>query len=249
MTFNIKRFWWMIENYYRLEAKSLFQHLLIFWLLALLLQVIAVKEQDALHTLFAFFLHLGGVFYTQGIFKDFHQQKSGVGLMMLPGSILEKILGRWVISFLNYSILFLLGYFLMNALSMQVSIWIETPDVTWYDPFSISMLETLKWYVFFHSVYFLGAIYFAKNQFLKSTLYLISFFLIMSISALVLFISLGIEHNTTALIPQVFVGMIYVMQNEIPALKQFLSIFQWGVMPVFLYGCCFIRFKETEDKN
>ena len=247
MLFNIKRFWWIIENHYQLELKNIIGHLSVFWVLSLFLQLLFFKTEGSIQFLFNFFLILGGIIYTQGIFKDSHLEKSPVNPLLLPASLLEKILSRWLISFLNYFVLFLLGYYLTSLIAAsQLAEWIieqigiHAGTVSTFNPFDSNILSSLKYYLFFHSWYFLGAIYFSKNHFIRSTLYLLAF-LFLTIFVFLFFFILIIAKNFG-------LGIMNLPFDEIPNLKQFFSTLYWILIPLFLYFISFFRFRETEDR-
>ena len=248
ITFQFKRFWWLIENHYRLELKSLWGHLFIFWLLSLFLQLLFFREEGGGWFLFNFFLVLGGVIQTTGVFKNHHLEKNSVNPFLLPASPLEKVLSPWFISFLNYFVLFLLGYCLANLLAASpVGHWVVEQigiygaPVAIFNPFDIEIFHSLKYYWFFHSWYFFGAIYFSKNPFIRSTLYLICMYLLTGFVFLSFFV-LFITKNFG-------LGLANLPYDELPNVKLFFEILYWGLIPLFFYGLSFVRLRETEDRR
>ena len=239
----------MILSYYKLEYRNTLQHLCIFLILALFFQILLIKQQDSIQSLFTTLLVIGGMIYSQAVFKDVHQEKGNIGLMMLPGSLLEKVTHRWLISYINYFILFLLGFLLTNQLALIISSSIGLSYIQRYSPFNEEMLSSLKLFLTFHSLYFFGGLYFSKLQFIKSSLFILLFLLFINALLVFLFITLGLKASDTASISQSFIRMGYVIGIELPKLKQFFSIFFFIIVPIFFYIASFLRFRETEDKT
>jgi hypothetical protein len=114
------------------------------------------------------------------MFKNLARTDSGINYLMMPATTIEKYLAAWVYSTLFTFVIIITTYFVIHVTSMFIGNLITGLHLP-YQYFEPSRLWNffIKM-MFFQSFYFLGALLFKKNSFIKTTAAL--FFLMILIS-------------------------------------------------------------------
>jgi hypothetical protein len=178
---------------------------------------------------------LGGLFLTSNLFGELHTPSSSYQFLTLPATTFEKLFAAWLISSLLYTIIVMTGLIGLSFIVESVSA-IHTGtgiSYTLFNPFSDDALNSIGNYFVFHSFFMLGAVYFRKNNFLKTFLSLILlFFLLISIS-------------TTALL---------IMGDSVEAVVEIklfdnmsgIQILFWTVLTLFILFLSYIRLRNKQ---
>ena len=120
----------------------------------------------------------GGYFLTSGIFNELGRKSSASQMLTLPASTFEKFAAGWFLTYFLYTvfvvgILYIISIILgvnPTLMSFQVSVPVENMS-------NIHFLDTLLTFTAMHSVFFLGSIYFDGNNFLKTLLATVLFYI------------------------------------------------------------------------
>ena len=185
----------------------------------------------------------GGYIITSMAYNEIHTPARSQFYLTLPATTLEKLFSHWIIT----SIVFVLlaNILLMASLavgSLLVNIGWGSP-IEYYNPFTERNLQLMLIYVITQSMFFLGALYFRKNNFLKTTLSLIVISLAFNIfSVLVAYLLFGsqmsgVEDNFTN------VGLETLFTETIPRISKILF---YGVLAPFCLLVSYFRLKERE---
>jgi hypothetical protein len=105
---------------------------------------------------------------------DFDEKKTG--FLTLPATQLEKYLCRWLETFLGY---FLIGVVLYTI--NCIFVWgLNIPQIAGYrhqyvilNPGNYDFGKAALYYVLLHSIFFFGAVYFKKNEYIKTIIFII----------------------------------------------------------------------------
>jgi len=120
----------------------------------------------------------GGYFLTSGIFNELGKKSTASQILTLPASTLEKFAAAWLITYFLYTIV-VVG--LLYIVGILLGINPIVTNLQSYDPvvnmYSIYFLDTVLTFTAMHSVFFLGSIYFDGNNFLKTLLAIVLFFI------------------------------------------------------------------------
>jgi hypothetical protein len=139
-----------------------------------------------------FFYVAGGLVLTSRIFFELHSSNTSFQFLTLPASTFEKFSAAWLISSVGYTavavaVIFLLSILIESISALKSGIW---DNFRLFNPFETDNRHRFASYMFYHSVFLLGAIYFRKNNFLKTLLVIITFFIglffIIAIAGLIL---------------------------------------------------------------
>ncbi len=252
--FSLSRFIQLIRRHYVLNYKGL---LIGYGAFAVALAIIGALSSFArsefniqvFAVLFYVFLFVAGYILSSSVFSELHSPEKSIHFLTLPASDFEKWFSGWLntsIIYLIFSlVVFYVSYFLSALLAL---IWFEVP-FEGYNIFSGDFFQMSLLYLITQSVFFFGAVYFKRFNFLKTILALFVLLIIYSvyqtlISAVAfreIFMILIHEGrvNDTVMVP----GLEEYMENTVlPLIK---GVFYF-VIPVFFLSLSYIRLKERE---
>ena len=141
-----------------------------------------------------FFFVPGGLFITSSLFNELHSPTTAFQHLTLPATALEKLLSAWAVTTVLYTIASLIIYFLLTLIIQLITALTISSDLSiqMFNPLDFDLAESVASYFYYHSIFLLGAVYFVKNNFLKT---LLSIVLVVSalilITGLVFFVSAG----------------------------------------------------------
>jgi len=146
--------------------------------------------------IFSMILFLAGTIFTSTVFAGYGDKKKAISLLTLPASHFEKYLVAWLYSFLIFSIVYSVCFYLVVLLAINVKHFPGHPS---------EIINILRWpvcgmfvlYAFLHSVAFLGAIFFEKLHFIKTAfLFFISLMLLIIANKILLGTLIGEKMDT-----------------------------------------------------
>lgn len=134
---------------------------------------------------------LGGLIITSSIFNELHNTGSASQLFTLPASTFEKLSAAWFLSYLCYTVIAIILIVLIHfILGLSTDIPNSAINSTRSD---IDLFSQILSYTTYHSVFLLGAVYFRKNNFVKTALSIILFFLSLGIIFIIVFFVSGAQ--------------------------------------------------------
>ena len=187
------------------------------------------------------FIFLMGLIITSTIFKELGTKSRGWFYMMLPANPMEKLLANWLISTVVYSVVASAVLVLTSMVNSLFTSLIFNESFYIVNPFRADFLKLLLHYCIIQSIFFLGAIYFEKNNFFKTLLAIV-------VSSIGLMIITGIVVKLIFQSPEITIDPIE--QNGTPEfLESFLLAVKIGyyalIVPFFL-TVSYFRLKERE---
>ncbi len=119
-------------------------------------------------------LYVYGLIRTSHVFSELHNPQKGYAYLTLPVSTAEKLWGSWILSApvftLLFSIICIVLYFLACLTGGRMD--------AFHKIFDADNARGVGFFLIIQSVFFLGAVYFKKNNFMKTVAVLIVFWLI-----------------------------------------------------------------------
>ena len=187
------------------------------------------------------FIFLMGLIITSTIFKELGTKSRGWFYMMLPANPMEKLLANWLISTVVYSVVASVVLVLTSMVNSLFTSLIFNEYFYIVNPFRMEFLKLLLHYCIIQSIFFLGAIYFEKNNFFKTLLAIV-------VSSMGLMIITGIVVKLIFQSPEITIDPME--QNGTPEfLKSFVLAVKIGyyslIVPFFL-TVSYFRLKERE---
>jgi hypothetical protein len=205
-------------------------------------------------------LFLGGFLFSSGAFKEMHQQGSGPFYLTLPGTTLEKLLSKLLVTSAGYAAAILLFMTGASALSELLNRAVFAAGHTWFNPFSAANLKSAAVYLVFQSLFLLGSVWFRKVVFLKillaENIVVIGLAIIAAITFRLVFWGLFSGGHLRPEVLQMFsqgFGNVVVNGRVAEAFNHgsqvFLTILRvlfWGAFAPFCWVAAYFRLRETE---
>ena len=123
------------------------------------------------------FYVIGGLILTSNLFNEIHNRSEAFQYLTLPATNAEKLFASWITGSFIYTLAAATGIFLLSLLlefmeALDTGMWNQ---MHLFNPISTNFLNTASGYIFYQSVFLFGAIYFRKNNFLKTLLAIVAF--------------------------------------------------------------------------
>ncbi len=122
---------------------------------------------------------LGGLILTSTIFNEVHSSTKAFQFLTLPSTTSEKLFAAWFTGSVIYTVVSMVAIVLLSLLieiikGVNLGIW--TP-FNIFNPFAPDVISSILGFFFYQSIFLLGAVYFKKNNFIKTLLVIIVFVL------------------------------------------------------------------------
>lgn len=122
---------------------------------------------------------LGGLILTSMIFNEVHSPTKAFQFLTLPSTTSEKLFAAWFTGSVIYTVVSMAAIFALSVLvevikGVNLGVW--TP-FNIFNPFTADVISTILGFFFYQSIFLLGAVYFKKNNFIKTLLVIIIFVL------------------------------------------------------------------------
>ena len=201
-------------------------------------------------TLFSNILFIGGYITTSLVFADLHKSSEGIRYLMIPGSTLEKLIARLVITSVGYTVFVGIVYTAASAIGAGLGqlIFSGSPGVFLHN--NAEVWEAIGQYLVTQSAFLFGSIYFKKSAFLKTVL---------TFGAVGF--GLGIVYLLTArvLFAPAFTGFLTItgtledyfpdprgLQRIAEVIGSLEDVMVYVVGPLFFWIVSYLRLRETE---
>ncbi|SHH06775.1 hypothetical protein [Pedobacter caeni] len=209
----------------------------------------AIVEKAQFATFLLTFLGAGSIF-TSMIFADFGDKRKSISILTLPVSHFEKYLVAWLYSFVIFQVVFLISFYSVDLIVLLIGKSWRDHEIKVLNVFSPrgEYLFVFLFYMVFHSLAFLGAIFFEKIHFIKTAfvVFLLTGVIVLinqpMVSALfdvklekvVPFVSLGIRESDR-----------YYIVDPLPSIKPVMFGLSLTIV-VLLWVGAYFKLKEKE---
>lgn len=231
----VQRQFWLFQNRWLIAAAAIFGLLLIISVLTALYNPSGLYGvREFYNAVFVF----GGLILTSQIFTELHAANRSYAFLTLPASTLEKLAGSWLFTSPLYIATFYSITFIIYLLSFLISG--QTFSFSYF--FTPTLGHTIANYMVTQTIFLWGACFFRKNNFLKTLLALIVFFICLGLfSGLVSFFLFA---NNEFMFTESGKQEIEVtFNNTIVPLMQFLF---WGVLGPYMLVMSYFTLKERQ---
>jgi hypothetical protein len=224
------------------------------------LSMLGRAGQDFYTPFYVGLLFIGGFLFSSGAFKEMHQQGSGPFYLTLPGTTLEKLLSKLLVTSVGYAAAVLVFMAGASALSELLNRAVFGAGHTWFDPFSLANLKSAAVYLVLQSLFLLGSVWFRKVVFLKillaENIVVIGLAILAAIIFRVTFWGLFSGSHLKPEVIQMFsqgFGNVVVNGHAAEAFNRgsqvFLTILRvlfWGAFAPVCWAASYFRLRETE---
>ncbi|MFW5687338.1 MAG: hypothetical protein ACOCXV_00265 [Bacteroidota bacterium] len=247
--FSIQRFGLLMKRYVMFNMKTWFIGM---GALAGVLIVISALQVifssgtfniSPLVTLGQIVIFVGGFLITSMSYNEIHTPARSQFFLTLPATTGEKLFSHWIITSVIFvvvaNILLMVTLLIASAIAnLSLSIPIDV-----FNPFEKQNLTLMSIYLVVQSVFFLGALYFRKNNFLKTILSLFVIQLIINIfTFLVAYLIIGHEGFQQDM-DMANINMTEFASESFPVVMKILF---YGVLAPFCLLVSYFRLKERE---
>ncbi len=186
---------------------------------------------------------IGGFIFTSMIFSELNSPHQGYLYLTIPASAFEKLLSAWFVSSIFYMILGGIIIYFLNFYYMLIAAIFTSQNVEFINLFSLDVLQMFGSYLVFHSIFFLGAIYFRRVNFLKTLLAGFVVFIVLSIYSGILAKILFNQFSVQSNMMNRAVDLKFTFDQQIAPIAKYL--FWCGVAPFFI-TVSYFRLKERQ---
>ena len=215
------------------------------------------RSSDPFYTgFFGALLFIGGYIVTSLAFRELHQNGRGYLYLTLPGSLLEKLTSKLLITSLGYALGCLVFMSAVSGLSEGINRLIFDRGHALFNPFSRDILFATAFYLVTQSVFLLGSVCFRKLALLKTVLALnitlIAFSAVIGLFAWLISLGLLDRGIPKPEVMALFKDIQFEMNFSIimaPAAEGFLvalRIIFWGLLAPAAWTISYLRLGETE---
>lgn len=197
-------------------------------------------------------LFIGGYIFTSMLFREAHRRDQVHNWLMLPASRWEKYLEKLLLGAVGYPVVVILWYSLAVLLGKGLISLILGESLPLFHPFQGWLARALVHYLIGQSLFFLGALWFRKSNFLKTVLFvaLIAFGYMMVISGLATVIHWDYireaSHGTRFFHSLDGQWMTAEMPRWIEGMVTGVKILYYGLMAPVCWVAAWFRMKEIE---
>ena len=245
---SIERLWWLLRadlfNGYRsvLTVSGALAGVIV---IASLLSIDGPNTAQGLYlSWFGAVLYIWGVIASSRVFRELHDKTRNEAYLLIPASAIEKTVARLRGVTIGLTV-YLLVFF--GAISLVVEILYRLfvgASAGLFNPLDPPVWGLVAGYFFVQSFYFLGAAWFQKRHFIKTTLAItlvgagLAAFSLVTLR--VVFAPGGFGDLGIAMIP--WVGTVQGPLRSLEALRTFFAI----VLPVTCWCIAWLRVRETQ---
>lgn len=206
------------------------------------------NQQTILGMMMPYFF-IGGYIFSSVIFSELNSPHRGYLYLTLPASTFEKLLSAWLVCSIGYVLFGSIIVYFVNFYYISIAAAFTSKTVVLVNILSPGVLKVFGVYMVTQTIFFLGAIYFRRVNFLKTFLAL---FVLVMIIAFYSGILSNLLFNTSSYNKQWVVNYLGTHHRAdfenlaehviVPTAK----ILFWGCMAPFFLTVSYFRLKERE---
>jgi len=216
-----------------------FGFLLLIWLIPI---IIGTPESshysfDTVLSSALFIYTLGGLLLTSHLFYELHSSASAYQLLTLPATTLEMLFSAWLLSSIGYTLTVIIGLLGLSIVVETISAILmgSYANFSLFNPLRMDSLATMGTYLGYQSIFLFGAVYFRKNNFIKTLISIIILFMVIAaVSVTTFFFIMSSQQNG--------VEAVEMGVNQYPSLYWIL----WIIVITAMYLFSYFRLKKRE---
>ena len=153
-----------------------------FFLLSMIVGAKTGSLETTVHySSFGSMLFIYGAIFTSFIFREAHR-KSGIhNWLMLPASTIEKLVTKLIVSSVVFAVAALIVYSVFSLIAGLVVRFALDSYYPAFNPFDSVVWRMIGHYLILQSIFLLGAVWFKKNNLIKTVISLVLFSIVLMI--------------------------------------------------------------------
>jgi hypothetical protein len=171
--FSPKRFWYLLSRDFLAVYRPLLVTLGASGVVVLFFSFIssALQGTGRIHYFFFFvILYTVGCILASLVFNPMHKKEKNMEFLMMPASILEKFLVKWLLVTVGFPLAMILMSSGVSLISEGINKLLFDRVHVFFNPVDPAIWKGLLFFMIFQSLFFLGGAYFRKVQFIWSLL-------------------------------------------------------------------------------
>lgn len=254
MTLNPRRTWRLVKNdvvaNYKNAAIGLGAASGVILLLTVLTNI--GGSSSAFHVpVYTNLLLIGGYIVASIAFVDLHDDRKGLHYLTLPGSLLEKYVGRVLLTSVGWAIVSTVAYMVVTLVGAGLAEWFFGSSHGVFVPSSSWSWNLIATYLVSQSIFVFGSIYFKKAAFLKTVLAIfvavVVYAVFLALSARLIFFDSFARFIPTQTEMDALQTMLAPRALRYEAvLERIGDIVGWTLVPIFFWTAGYLRLRETE---
>ena len=190
-----------------------------------------------------------GIIFTSTIFIDIHTQDKSMQYFLIPTSIEEKFLVKFLFTGILYFIISIITILLASLISEFFRFVLFHAPFNIFNPIKAEVLTYFGIYIFFHSIFLLGSIIFRNNNFFKTFFFFILIFIVFFFVITILVVSIISNiYNTHQGIVQNFYKIFEFINSNSDTLSIAIKTILMILIPVVLYFLSYFKLKQFQIK-
>ena len=212
------------------------------------------SSEQLYFSIFANLLFISGFIVTSKIFKEMHRKETTQNYLLLPASNFEKFLSRLLISTIGVAAITIVGVTVISYLSEGINTIIFKRHNQYFNLFNKTVWILFGHYFITQSLFFLGAVYFRKYNFMKTInvifLFAISISILGTLFTRIVYFDLfegffRIKHFSQIIQWE----NISLSQKTIKTLVNIVKVLYWLIPAPLFWTISYFRIKEAEVTN
>ncbi len=255
---NAGRFWMLLKKDFYTQYKMYLMAIGAICSILFIVNIASVASWNAWDFNLVFYpltLFIGGFIFTSICFGELANEQSRISYLTVPASVFEKVGSRLLVTSVGYVIVSAGFYFLFTLAAFAVNRLLFGVSHPIFNPGHPVILLCMALYLVTQSVFFLGAVYFRNNAFIKTIVALFVFAFALQVFAGLVF--LGTLYLVTAINRIDFPFDLFFRGEYYPAVPPFFAeagrvawvvvrILFWFVLAPLMWVTSYFRLKDTE---
>lgn len=187
-----------------------------------------------------------GVIFTSLTFNQIHNKESGIAFLMLPCSIEEKFFVKLLFTTLVYFVFAFVSIFVASLVVGLVKFAFFKVSFTFLNPVAHNIFKVFLIYIYFHSMFFFGAVFFKKNNFLFTALSMIVIILVLMILFSFIFVNFFAGLTSGYNNSFNFNNLANIINNNTDTINIVFKIIFGYLIPPVLYILSYLKLKRIE---
>lgn len=191
------------------------------------------------------FIFIGGLVLTSMSFVELHMPERAIQFLTVPASRFEKVLAAWLSTTVFFILAAVVCFSFASLFAGGIAYVLTGASFEVIPIVNDDFWQMLKLYWALHPIFFLGAVYFSGNNFMKTLLSLFVVHTICFVSAIAFGVIMlrDVVFNGNLNNSNFDFGTFAFLDNHFIPMLQFMGYY---LLPIFLLVISYVRFNERE---
>ena len=246
--FSIERLWWLLRADFTAGYRSLLTVSATLAGVILIASMISFEPGGAAQGFYVSWygamLYIWGVIASSRAFRELHDKTRNEAYLLIPASAVEKTVARLLTVTIGLAVYLLIFTTVVSLLVEGLFLLLPGSGYGLFNPFDAPLWPLITGYFFLQSFYFLGAAWFRRRHFIKTSLVLVlvgiglALFVMLTLSLVFAPVDMADLEGLVTRAAGSFQGLF----NTLEALRTIFEI----VLPLACWTIAWMRVRETQ---